>query len=143
VLDACEENPEVDCTTCRLCTEKCPAKLELDKLFPILRALSPPKGSHRGVFQTLGKLLTGANTDIQPWFSEGEVELDENSDIAYFPGCAPIYDLLLNREGSNYSGGILAAVKVLNKLGIKPRLIYGCCGIIVETWLISNVKKIN
>ena len=128
MLDACEDNPEVDCTTCGLCTGKCPAKLELDKLFPILRALSPPKGSHRGVFQTLGKLLTGANTEIQPWFSEGEVELDENSDIAYFPGCAPIYDLLLNREGSNYSGGILAAVKVLNKLGIKPRIIYGCCG---------------
>jgi Fe-S oxidoreductase len=93
---------------------------------PILRALVTPKGSHRGVFSTIGKILT--STEMQPFLKEGEVELDENSDIAYFPGCAPIYDLLLNREESNYSGGILAAVKVLNKLGIKPRIIYGCCG---------------
>jgi len=67
-------------------------------------------------------------TDMQPFFKEGEVETDENSEIAYYPGCAPIYDLLLNREGSNYSGGIIAAVKALNKIGIKPRIIFGCCG---------------
>jgi Fe-S oxidoreductase len=65
---------------------------------------------------------------MQPFFKEGELELDENSEIAYFPGCAAIYDLLLNRENSNYSGGIIAGIKVLNKAGIKPRIIYGCCG---------------
>lgn len=126
MLEGCEENTEVDCTTCRLCTDQCPASIELDKLLPVLRGLVTPKGSHRGVFQTLGKLLS--NTDMQPFFKEGEVDLDENSEIAYFPGCAPIYDLLLNREETSYSGGIIAAVKVLNKVGIKPRIIYGCCG---------------
>ena len=128
MLDACEQNDEVDCTTCRLCAERCPCGLELDKLLPVLRALAPPKGSHRGVFQTIGRLLTGTSSEIQPWLKEGEVETDENSEIAYFPGCAPIYDLLLNREGSNYAGGIVAAIRVLNSLGIKPRIIYGCCG---------------
>ncbi len=128
MLDICDDNGEVDCTTCKLCADKCPAGLELDELFPILRALIPVKGSHRDVFQTIGKLLTHTNTQMQPFFKDGEVELDDESEIAYFPGCAPIYDLLLNRDGSNYAGGILAAVKVLNKLGIKPRIIYGCCG---------------
>jgi Fe-S oxidoreductase len=128
VLDVCEENSEVDCTTCRLCVDKCPGGIELDKVLPVLRALVTPRGSHRGVFQTIGKLLANTNAEIQPWFKEGEIETDENSEIAYFPGCAAIYDILLNREESNYSGGIVAGVKVLNKLGIKPRIIYGCCG---------------
>jgi Fe-S oxidoreductase len=109
-----------------LCIDSCPAGIELDKLLPTLRALKPPKGSHRGVFQTVGKLLS--NSEIQSWFKEGSVELDENSEIAYFPGCATIYDLLLNREESTYSGGIVAAIKTMNKAGIKPRIIYGCCG---------------
>lgn len=125
MLESCEENSEVDCTTCRLCSDECPAGIELDKLLPILRALKTPKGSHRGVFQTIGKLMT--NSDMQPFFKEGEVELDENSEIAYFPGCAAIYDLILNRQESNYAGGIIAGIKVLNKAGIKPRIIYGCC----------------
>jgi Fe-S oxidoreductase len=98
----------------------------LDKLLPVLRALKTPKGSHRGVFQTLGKLMS--NSDMQPFLKESEVELDESSEIAYFPGCAALYDLLLNRSESNYAGGIVAGIKVLNKAGIKPRIIYGCCG---------------
>jgi Fe-S oxidoreductase len=72
--------------------------------------------------------MTNSNSEMQPFFKNGEVELDENSEIAYFPGCAAIYDLLLNRKDSNYSGGIIAGIKVLNKAGIKPRIIYGCCG---------------
>ena len=70
MLEDCEVNDEVDCTTCRLCTDKCPAGIELDKLLPVLRVLVTPKGSHRGVFQTIGKLLT--NSDMQPFLKENE-----------------------------------------------------------------------
>jgi Fe-S oxidoreductase len=87
------------------------------------RYLHEPKGSHRDVFRLAGKLA--AQTDVSGWLKD--VKTDPDSEVAYFPGCGPIFDVLLMRD-TNYSGAAQAAVKVMNKLGIEPAIIYGCCG---------------
>jgi Fe-S oxidoreductase len=120
----CEPEPgKPQCTVCKLCESECPVKVDLDLIIPRYRYLLPQKTSHRGVFETIGRMITYSKT--KEWLKD--VETDENSGIAYFPGCAPLFDLLLDRD-TNYSGGAQAAVKVLNKMGIKPRIIYSCCG---------------
>lgn len=120
---SCEDEGAVECTTCRLCKAQCPVELSLDSIMPVRRYMLQPKGSHRGAFQTIGRATAFSN--ISEWLKD--VETDENSDIAYFPGCAVLNDIYLRRD-TNYSGASQAGVKVLNALGIKPRIIYGCCG---------------
>ena len=120
----CEPTPgKPQCTVCKLCATDCPVLVELNELIPHFRYLSQPKTSHRGVFGTIGKMLTYSK--VKGWLKD--VQTDENSDIIYFPGCAPLFDLLLDRN-TNYSGGAQAAVKTLNKIGIKPNILYACCG---------------
>ncbi len=112
-----------DCTSCKLCFLTCPSELKLEDVVRYRRYLHEPRGSHRDVFRLAGKLA--AQTDITGWLKD--VSTNQDSEIAYFPGCAPVFDLLLMRD-TNYSGAAQAAVKVMNRLGIEPAIIYGCCG---------------
>ncbi len=120
----CEVGTTKDCSACKLCSSHCPTKLDISEAVRIFRYIEEPLGAHRDVFLLIDQLL--AKTGATPWLADG-LELDEDSDVAYFAGCAPIYDVLLERD-SNYSGATYAGIKVLNHLGIKPAVIYGCCG---------------
>ena len=120
----CEVTESVpDCTSCKLCFSTCPSELRLEEIMRYRRYLREPKGSHRDVFKLAGRLA--AQTDVSGWLKD--VKTNPDSEIAYFPGCGPIFDILLMRD-TNYSGAAQAAVKVMNKLGIEPDVIYGCCG---------------
>lgn len=112
-----------DCTGCKFCLATCPSELKLEEIMRYRRYLHEPKGSHRDVFRLAGKLA--AQTEVSGWLKD--VKTNPDSDIAYFPGCGPVFDVLLMRD-TNYSGAAQAAVKVMNKLGIEPDIIYGCCG---------------
>jgi len=120
----CEVTASVpECTSCKFCFSTCPSELKLEEIMRYRRYLHEPKGSHRDVFRLAAKLA--AQTDISGWLKD--VKENPDSEIAYFPGCAPVFDVLLMRD-TNYSGAAQAAVKVMNKLGIEPDIIYGCCG---------------
>jgi len=123
MLECRPETGDPQCTVCKTCASVCPVEVDLEYLIPRYRYLFSPRTSHRGIFQTVGKMLT--YTKVKGWIVD--VDTDEDSDVIYFPGCAPLFDLLLDR-GTNYAGGSKAAVKVLNKMGIKPKILYGCCG---------------
>ncbi len=112
-----------DCTGCKLCFSTCPSELRLEEIMRYRRYLHESKGSHRDVFRLAGKLA--AQTEMSGWLKD--VRCDPDSGVAYFPGCGPVFDLLLMRD-TNYSGAAQAAVKVMNKLKIEPAVIYGCCG---------------
>jgi Fe-S oxidoreductase len=112
-----------DCTSCKLCFSTCPSELKLEEIVRYRRYLHEPKGSHRDLFRLAGKLA--AQTEVSGWIKD--VKTNPDSEIAYFPGCGPVFDVLLMRD-TNYSGAAQAAVKVMNKLGIEPAVIYGCCG---------------
>jgi Fe-S oxidoreductase len=119
--DVIEDVP--DCTSCKLCLSTCPSELKLEEILRYKRYLREPKGSHRDVFRLTGKMI--AQTEVSEWIKD--VKTNPDSDIAYFPGCGPVFDVLLMRD-TNYSGAAQAAVKVMNKVGIEPAIIYGCCG---------------
>lgn len=121
VSGECEIGSVLDCATCKRCSLVCPTELDIEKVVRISRYLKDPKGSHRDVFKVTSKLAGMAET--QQWLKKGEL----GTDIAYFPGCSAVFDILLQRE-TNYSGSAEAAVLTLNKLGFKPEIIYGCCG---------------
>jgi len=123
LLEPWSESRGMGCSTCKCCFSHCPGELELEKIMPVLRYIKGSRGAHRNMFDTMGRLSIGSN--MQDWLKG--VETDESSEIAYFPGCAPLYDVLFGRT-RKYSGAAQAGVKVLNSLGIKPRVIYGCCG---------------
>ncbi len=112
-----------DCTACKYCSSACPSELSLEEIMRYRRYIHESRGSHRDVFRLAGRLA--AQTDISGWLKD--VKVNPDSDVAYFPGCGPVFDLLLMRD-TNYSGAAQAAVKVMNKLGIEPDIIYGCCG---------------
>ncbi|MFQ6050784.1 MAG: (Fe-S)-binding protein [Candidatus Hydrothermarchaeota archaeon] len=114
----------LDCTTCRLCAVKCPTEINLDEIIKRYRYLNEIRTPHGGVFHILGKILI--RVDISDWLKEDELDIGRD-DLYYFPGCLPIFDLVLDRDRS-YSGIAHAGIKVLNKLGISPKIIYGCCG---------------
>jgi Fe-S oxidoreductase len=63
------------------------------------------------------------------WISD-DLAVDQESDTIYFPGCLPYYDTAfadLGFEGLEIARG---AVKILNALGIEPRILENerCCG---------------
>jgi len=122
---SCEIGDTAECATCKLCASTCPTELNLEKVVRIARYIKDEKGeikgSHRDVFRLASKLSGMAET--QGWLKG----VEEGNDIVYFPGCAALFDTLLQRD-TNYSGNAKAAVLSLNKLGFKPEIVYGCCG---------------
>ena len=124
MVDVCEIGDVKNCTICKLCAVKCPTELDLEKVVVASRYLDVPRGSHRNVFQTMGIAMN--RTEAPEWLKD-DLDVGKDEDIAYFPGCLPIFDVLLERD-SNYSGASYAGVKVMNKLGKSPQIIYGCCG---------------
>ncbi|RZN47416.1 hypothetical protein EF808_04520 [archaeon] len=124
-VEGCEFGDVVDCVTCKRCSLVCPTELDLERVVRIHRYIKDSygqvKGSHRDVFRLASKLSGMA--DAQGWLTG----IDEGDDIVFFPGCAALFDLLLQRD-TNYSGNAKAAALTLNKLGYKPEIVYGCCG---------------
>lgn len=112
----------ITCTSCKLCSKKCPTEVDLEKVVVFKRYLEEPRGSHRDLFLLINNLLI--NSEESEWIRDVKTGKD---DVYFFPGCSALYDILLQRD-TNYSGSAQAIVKTLNYLGISPKIIYGCCG---------------
>ncbi len=124
-----------ECTSCRLCEGKCPTDVELERILRLHRYISGVKGSHGSMFLTMGRLASRPS-----WhFDEGET--DPDSGIVYFPGCTPLYDTAFKTvdgqpygdysamgRDRKYSNMGLCGLKVMNKMGVVPRMETGCCG---------------
>ncbi|MDI3502831.1 MAG: hypothetical protein PWR09_956 [Archaeoglobi archaeon] len=124
-----------DCLLCMLCNEGCPTGVDLRRIVPLSRYVYEPRGSHGSMFLTLLSF-----SPLLSWKYSG-VRTDESSEIAFFPGCAPVFDTAFKivetepygnysamGRDRKYSNMGYAALKVLNHLGITPRLITACCG---------------
>jgi Fe-S oxidoreductase len=83
--------------------------------------------AHKSVFTLLCELMVKyPKSNGVPIDFEGET--DENSEIAYFPGCLDFFDCFLD-VGVNFHEIGNASIKLLNKIEIKPRLLsLKCCG---------------
>ncbi|RLF47809.1 MAG: (Fe-S)-binding protein [Thermoplasmata archaeon] len=118
------------CLGCGLCEEVCPSGVEFLHFMREVRNGARKQGNegiptHEGVFESIPKLMLEKNIDMD-WLDN--VETDEKSDIIYFAGCLPFFDIMFKEIG--FDGKCIAesTVKLLNKYGVKPSIIYGCCG---------------
>ena len=124
------------CLTCQRCSEICPSEVDFSSFVQGARQLAFDKGhsgscTHSGMIQGWMRMMT--NPDLEQdrlgWLSD-DLEVDQESDTIYFPGCLPYYDAAfadLGFEGLDIARG---AVKILNTLGIQPRILENerCCG---------------
>jgi len=128
-------NPVAECTSCKLCERSCPTGVKLDRVVRLWRYVNGSRGSHGSMFLTMGKLIQDGGWE----YVEGET--DPDSDIVFFPGCTPIYDAAFKVVGEQpygdysamgrdwkYSNIGLAALKLLNLTGVRPRIVTLCCG---------------
>lgn len=118
-----------ECLTCGLCSQHCPQKVDYLSFVRGLRAGNTDEDeiAHKSVFTLLCELMAKyPKSNGVPIDFEGET--DENSEIAYFPGCIDFFDCFLD-VGVNFHEIGNASIKMLNRIGIKPRLLsLKCCG---------------
>ena len=124
------------CLTCKRCSLLCPSDVYFSDFIQEARTLAAECGqtgecTHGAVVQNWGKMMTAAGLEQQrlDWISP-ELQISDSSEVVYFTGCLPYYDVLfkhLNIEGIDIAR---AAVKILNHLGIAPQIMADerCCG---------------
>jgi len=117
------------CLLCGSCLMKCPQGVDFPQF--ILHAREEQGGAleellpHRELSQIteiMSILERGVPTDF-------EGETDESSEIGFFPGCLAYFDLFMDVSGVNYKEIGDYSLKLLNKIGIEPRILpLKCCG---------------
>lgn len=124
------------CLTCRRCSEICPSEVDFTAFIKETRVLAFDQGrsgscTHSGMIQGWMRLMGDPNLEQERvgWL-EKDLQVDPKSDTIYFPGCLPYYDAAFGDLGFEGLEIARAAVKILNSLGIKPRLLENerCCG---------------
>lgn len=118
-----------ECLTCGLCSLHCPQTVDYLNFVRELRAKSVNEETvaHKSVFTILCEIMN-RNPEANGVPIDFEGETDTNSNIAYFPGCLDFFDCFLD-VGVNFHEIGDSSVKLLNKIGIKPRLLsVRCCG---------------
>lgn len=126
------------CRACGRCTVRCPQNVEFSSLVrdlrvEALRAGHSPQKLHGGVLQFMWSLSRSPSFqhDFGDWPGDG-VELDPDSDVAFYPGCLPFYEATFSRQwdGVHPMETATACLQLLNAAGVKPRLLteVACCG---------------
>ncbi|MEW5942172.1 MAG: (Fe-S)-binding protein, partial [Chloroflexota bacterium] len=124
------------CLTCKRCTALCPSDVHFSEFVREARGLARQENrsgvcAHHETFQTLGRMMTnpGRKQNRLDWLREG-LEISDDSDTIYFVGCMPYFDPIFKNLGVEGAEIAQAAVKILNYLGVKPRVLANerCCG---------------
>ncbi len=124
------------CLTCRLCEERCPARVPFSDAVRALRAdAGPPdaleKTTHCGIFSVLSRMQTAEGLAPQrlDWLEEG-LETDPDSDTILWIGCLPHFAAYFDQWSNNLLETARSAVRLMNRLGVKPHVAAEerCCG---------------
>jgi len=124
------------CLTCRMCQERCPSDVRFIDFQRKVRTAYRDLGhrefcSHGGAFQVLQRIMTAPRLKQNrlDWVT-GDMEISSRGDTLYFVGCLPYFDALFRDLGVCSLDTARSTVRVLNALGIKPRLLEDerCCG---------------
>ncbi len=124
------------CLTCQQCSTRCPSAVHYVEFIRDMRALARGEGeeglcSHGEAIQTWMRMM--ASPELKQnrleWLDE-DLKVSADSDTVYFVGCLPYYDVLFNKIGAQGVEIAQSAVRVLNRLGIKPIILENerCCG---------------
>jgi Fe-S oxidoreductase len=83
--------------------------------------------AHHNIFNLLQAFMAEMTDSGMKFSYEGEI--DDDSSVAYFPGCIDLFDRFLDLKNTDFHQIGQSAINVINKIGIKPNLIsLKCCG---------------
>jgi len=123
------------CLTCGACRTVCPEGVDFPNFMRSVReekrATSIPVRSHAGILDSIRSLeASGKGTGRSKGWLTPDLEIDQSSDVALFVGCIPMLDIVFKDLKVDLEESLRSAVFILNRMGIKPRLLDGerCCG---------------
>lgn len=121
------------CSTCDLCSSRCPMNVRLSEFVREERHKLRQQGvildeAHFGIFPTLARLMakSKSDTNLNSFFPKS-MKFSENSEHLIFTGCLSLFDTYFEY---NYTNIAISAVKILNYLNINPQILNNqkCCG---------------
>ena len=123
------------CMTCGACSDVCTSGVSFHEFIRDVRADSnerfPPIQSHNGILREMRRTEAAARTKghRMDWVTP-DLELDQTSETILFVGCTPLFDQLFNGFAKDMLEIPRSAVRLLNAMGIRPRLMDEelCCG---------------
>lgn len=125
------------CLTCGLCYDRCPSAVNFPEFIRDMRHILKKRGSsgylaHGGFFQSLMRTMTSRPLGVRHWdWLPDDIQLDSESRIMFFGGCAPYFDIFFNRFLAVRTCDILIdGLRLLNFFDIFPSLLEDerCCG---------------
>ncbi|MBI4456968.1 MAG: (Fe-S)-binding protein [Acidobacteria bacterium] len=125
-----------DCLTCRLCEERCPARIDYVGLMQKIRTVATQTGgkglcSHGEALHSMMRIMS--NAEIKPqrmdWLNDG-LQISASSEVLFFVGCAPYFDAFFADLDVCVLNAVKDSIRLLNRMGIKPRILADerCCG---------------
>jgi Fe-S oxidoreductase len=118
------------CLTCRYCVEVCPQEIDIPEFIRIERSkvvIDETKFAHHNIFNLLQIFMAEMTEGGINFNYKGEI--DDDSSIAYFPGCIDLFDRFLELKQTNFHQIGQSAINLMNKAGIQPNLLsLKCCG---------------
>jgi heterodisulfide reductase subunit D len=124
------------CLTCYTCQQECPSDVDFPVFIRKARSIAQDNGqrgicAHSGQLQSLARLMASPTIKQKRlgWLSK-EYSVSENSDVLLWVGCAPYFEPIFEDIEFRALDITEASLKVLNPLGIKPKLLPDekCCG---------------
>jgi heterodisulfide reductase subunit D len=124
------------CLTCYTCQQECPSDVDFPIFVRKARSVAQDNGqhgicAHSGQLQSLARLMASPTIKQKRlgWLSK-EYSVSENSDVLFWVGCAPYFEPIFEDIEFRALDITEASLKVLNFLGIKPKLLPDekCCG---------------
>jgi Fe-S oxidoreductase/coenzyme F420-reducing hydrogenase delta subunit len=125
------------CLTCKLCENVCPTNIPYSELNLAARTISnhlsvEKSCTHGGVFEQISRIMMKSNLkqDRLHWVTD-DLKISDESDTVFFTGCSPYFAAYFGEPYSdNLVGSLRAGVKLMNKIGIEPRVLSNeiCCG---------------
>jgi len=127
------EQSQWNCLICENCYIICPQEVDFPALILNLRTEGEEGAGAEAKEDILAHRIFSEIATFMTYFDKGvptdfNGEMDEGSEYGYFPGCLDYFDLFMD-VGVNYHEIGDYAIKLLNEIGIKPRIVsLKCCG---------------
>ncbi len=131
------ENAVWECLSCGLCEQRCPSNVRFTRFIRELRAiLATDQGlmghqAHDGALHSWMRIMTAPDLrqDRLGWLTP-ELKTDPQSEVAFFSGCAPYFDVFFANIKVDTLGQARDAIRLLNFLAITPQVLANerCCG---------------
>lgn len=126
------------CLTCGLCYDRCPSAVNFPEFIRDVRYALLSQGggaqfqAHGGFFGSLARTMTSPDLPIRHWdWLPDDVTVDRESEVLFFGGCAPYFDVFFRNPMNLDTKKILVdAIRLLNFFDVNPAVLdtERCCG---------------